>query len=241
VVCCFTCSGRLAAVDKRGEWLAEQGTPQAAANVCWAFATLGVQAPSLLSAVNKRGDWLVNDGTPQNVANMCWAFATLGVRAPLLFAAVEERRQWLAEEGTPQNLANTIANEVTQPLKISNLLSLASTHQDKAYLSILVDSIQNLRDILLQLEDIEQAVGGACSASAFSVLPLIGVFLEVDCGQSRCGLAPPISDSGKAGIREIMTEITNAEEKGLITFRGLHVYQGALQHVRSYQQIAKIR
>jgi D-serine deaminase-like pyridoxal phosphate-dependent protein len=126
-----------------------------------------------------------------------------------------------------------ITNELTQPLKITSLLQLALSYRDKAYFTVLIDSLSNLRDILSQLDDVEQAVGGPCLSSAFSVLPLIGIFLEIDCGQSRCGLAPPTTDSGKTKIKAILSEIVDAEEKGLVTFRGLHVYQGGLQHVRS--------
>jgi hypothetical protein len=67
------------AVDKHGDWLVTEGTPQAVANTVWAFATLGVKASSLFDAVDNRSDWLVKKGNPQNVANTVWAAAVLGL------------------------------------------------------------------------------------------------------------------------------------------------------------------
>jgi hypothetical protein len=58
-----------AAVEKRVEWLVEEGRRRAVAITAWAFATLGVDAPLLFAAVDKRGAWLVMDGTPQFVPN----------------------------------------------------------------------------------------------------------------------------------------------------------------------------
>jgi hypothetical protein len=91
----------------KGEWLVKNGNSQDVANTCWAFATLGVHAPSLFAAVDKNGRWLVETGTQQAVANTCWAFATLGVQAPSLFAAVDKNGWWLVETGTQQAVANT--------------------------------------------------------------------------------------------------------------------------------------
>jgi hypothetical protein len=91
----------------KGEWIVKNGDPQAVANTCWAFATLGVHAPSLFAAVDKRGQRLVENGTPQGLSNVCWAFATLGVHAPSLFNAVDKRGEWLVESAKPQEVANT--------------------------------------------------------------------------------------------------------------------------------------
>jgi hypothetical protein len=85
----------------------ENGKAQHVSNTCWAFATLGIQAPSLFDAVDKSGQWVVKEGTTQAIANICWAFATLGIQAPSLFDAVDKRGQWLVENGTIQNVANT--------------------------------------------------------------------------------------------------------------------------------------
>ena len=86
----------------------EEGNPQAVANVAWALATLGFQAPHLFVEIERRSKWLVMGGTPQEVANTAWACATLGfVEAPNLFAEIEKRSKWLVEEGTPQAVANT--------------------------------------------------------------------------------------------------------------------------------------
>ena len=85
----------------------EQEDPQAVANVAWACATLGYEAPKLFAEIESRSTWLVENGTPQAVANTAWAFATLGCEAPKLFAEIERQSEWLVKEGKPQAVANT--------------------------------------------------------------------------------------------------------------------------------------
>ena len=53
----------------------------------------------------------------------------------------------------------------------------------------------------------------------------IRALVEIDCGQSRCGV-PPASDASL----ELAKAIGSAPA---LDFGGLHVYQGAIQHVRS--------
>ena len=79
-----------------------EGDPQAVANVAWACAKLGFEAPNLFAEIELRSKWLVETGNPQNVANTAWACATLGFEAPNLFAEIELRSKWLVEEGNPQ-------------------------------------------------------------------------------------------------------------------------------------------
>jgi hypothetical protein len=65
----------------RREWLVKEDKPQAVTSTVWAFATPGIEAPSLFAAVDKRGggEWLVKQGAPQAVANTVWAAAILGM------------------------------------------------------------------------------------------------------------------------------------------------------------------
>ena len=71
-------------IEKRSEWLVNEGTPQAVANTAWAFATMSFESPKLFGEIEKRSEWLVNEGDPQAVANTAWAFTTLGFESPKL-------------------------------------------------------------------------------------------------------------------------------------------------------------
>ena len=83
------------------------GNPHDIANVAWACAKLGFEAPNLFAEIELRSKWLVDGGKPQEVANTAWACATLGFEAPNLFAEIELRSKWLVDGGNPQAVANT--------------------------------------------------------------------------------------------------------------------------------------
>jgi hypothetical protein len=112
----------------KGEWIMETGDQQNVANMCWAFATLGIQASSLSSLfaiVDKRGEWLMEKGDPQLVANTCWAFAKLNIKAPSLFDAVDSKGQWLVENAKPQEVANMCWAFATLGVQAPTLLGAA--------------------------------------------------------------------------------------------------------------------
>ena len=101
----------------------KEGNPQAVANVAWACAKLGFEAPNLFAEIERRSEWLVEEGNPQNVANTAWACATLGFEAPNLFAEIERRSKWLVEEGNPQDVANTAWACATLGFEAPNLFA----------------------------------------------------------------------------------------------------------------------
>jgi len=53
----------------------------------------------------------------------------------------------------------------------------------------------------------------------------LGVYIEIECGQDRCGCAPA-SDTA-VGLAQALIA------SDVLSFDGLHVYHGAIQHVRS--------
>jgi len=74
------------------------------------------------------------------------------------------------------------------------------------------------------LVDCAQHVAVLEDASRVHGAPL-GAFVEIECGQDRCG-CPPASDTAVECARAIVAS-------SCLRFDGLHVYHGAIQHVRS--------
>jgi D-serine deaminase-like pyridoxal phosphate-dependent protein len=97
-----------------------------------------------------------------------------------------------------------VTNEVVAPGKIARLAELAS----RATIGVLADDAANVL---------------ALSAAATQAAVTIGVYVEVDVGAHRCGVAP--GEAAAALAREI------AVAPGL-HFRGLHAYHGGAQHLR---------
>lgn len=98
-----------------------------------------------------------------------------------------------------------ISNEVVGAQKVARLARLAR----HGTLSVCVDDVRQV------------AALGAATASAGSSL---GVFIEVDVGQRRCGV------SHIAAARELADEIARFSS---LSLRGIQAYHGAIQHTRS--------
>ena len=85
-------------------------SPQALANLAWAYATAGHPAPELFDALAQVAPRKLRGFTPQHLANLAWAYATAGHAAPALFdaiaAAATTRLRDDADEFNNQNLAN---------------------------------------------------------------------------------------------------------------------------------------
>ena len=54
-----------AEIEHRSKWLVEEGNPQDVANIAWACAKLGFEAPNLFAEIEHRSKWLVEEGSPQ--------------------------------------------------------------------------------------------------------------------------------------------------------------------------------
>ena len=101
-----------------------------------------------------------------------------------------------------------ISNEVIDDAKLARVAALAA----RVRLAIAVDS-------LLGIERLAAAMAGSGAT--------IAVFVEVDVGHGRCGIAP-------AAAGELAQQvIAHAPPEGGLRFAGLQAYHGSAQHVRS--------
>ncbi|MGA2549198.1 MAG: DSD1 family PLP-dependent enzyme [Burkholderiaceae bacterium] len=98
-----------------------------------------------------------------------------------------------------------VTNEVVGAKKLARLVSLAS----QTHLGVLVDAESALREL-----------GASATAKAVS----IDVYIEVDVGAARCGVAP--------GLPAVALAKAMQAYPGL-HFKGLHCYHGLAQHLRS--------
>jgi len=113
-----------------------------------------------------------------------------------------------------------ISNEVIAPTKLIRVAKLA--HQvaaESGQLAITVDSPEGVSRLAMAMND---ARGLRPAAAA-----VIDVFVEIDVGQGRCGVAP-----GQAAVA-LVHEIRKYPS---LRFAGLQAYHGKAQHVRSAQQ-----
>ncbi len=97
-----------------------------------------------------------------------------------------------------------VTNEVVAAPKIARLVDLAS----RATVGVLVDDAANIL---------------ALSAAATQAAVALDVYVEIDVGAHRCGVAP--GELAVALAREIAVAPS-------LRFRGLHAYQGGAQHLR---------
>ena len=98
-----------------------------------------------------------------------------------------------------------VSNEIVGAQKLERLAALAKL----ATIGVCVDDLQNVRDI---------ATAASC------VNAKLDVYVEIDVGTFRCGVAP--GEPAVALAKEI-----NAHKR--LRFAGLHAYHGAAQHQRS--------
>jgi D-serine deaminase-like pyridoxal phosphate-dependent protein len=101
-----------------------------------------------------------------------------------------------------------ITNEIVGRTKLARLAAMAKT----ATVGVLADDVVAIPDI-----------GAAASAAGVS----IAVLVEVDVGANRCGAAP--------GAPAVAIAQAVVRTPGL-TFRGIHAYQGAAQHLRTPEE-----
>jgi D-serine deaminase-like pyridoxal phosphate-dependent protein len=111
-----------------------------------------------------------------------------------------------------------ISNEVVAPAKLARVAQLAlRALAERGRLAIAVDSVAGIQGLAQALEQ----------AKAPRIEPgAIDVFVEIDVGQGRCGVAP--GEQGVALAKEI-------REHPELRFAGLHAYHGRAQHLRSPQ------
>lgn len=111
-----------------------------------------------------------------------------------------------------------ISNEVAAPAKLARVADLAHRlATEGGQLAIAVDSHEGVARLANAMAD-RRRTGEAA---------VIDVFVEVDVGQGRCGVAP-----GRAAV-----ELAQAIRKHpALRFAGLQAYHGKAQHLRSAQE-----
>lgn len=112
-----------------------------------------------------------------------------------------------------------ISNEVIAPHKLARVAALAQhVAAEHGHIAIAVDSLEGVRGLARAMDEARQA-GGAAT--------VIDVFVEIDVGQGRCGVAP-----GHQAL-ELAQEI---RKYPALRFAGLQAYHGKAQHLRSAQE-----
>lgn len=110
-----------------------------------------------------------------------------------------------------------ISNEVTAPAKLARVAALAhAVAAENGQLAIAVDSIEGVRRLADAMNERRQRGPAA----------VIDVFVEIDVGGGRCGVAP-----GRAAV-ELAHEI---RRHPALRFAGLQAYNGRAQHLRTVQ------
>ena len=102
-----------------------------------------------------------------------------------------------------------VSNEVRDPAKIDRLARLPKLGSQ---VIVCVDDIANVAEL---------------SEAASRHGTELGIFIEIDCGAGRCGVT----------TSEAVVEIAKAVRQAPgLTFKGLQAYQGAMQHIDSYEE-----
>lgn len=100
-----------------------------------------------------------------------------------------------------------VTNEVRGPAKIDRLARMPKLG---ATITVCVDDVNNIADL---------------SAAAQKHGTELGIFVEIDCGAGRCGVK----------TAEAVVEIAKAAAAAPnLTFKGIQAYQGAMQHMDSF-------
>lgn len=112
-----------------------------------------------------------------------------------------------------------ISNEVVAPHKLARVAALANRlAAESGRLAIAVDSTEGVGRLAIAMNDARAARLGSA---------VIDVFVEIDVGQGRCGVAP-----GQAALA-LAQEI---RKHPALRFAGLQAYHGKAQHLRGAQQ-----
>ncbi|ATQ56991.1 3-hydroxy-D-aspartate aldolase BhcC [Paracoccus yeei] len=102
-----------------------------------------------------------------------------------------------------------VSNQVRDAAKIDRLAKMPKLG---ATVTVCVDDVANVADL---------------SAAAQKHGTELGVFVEIDCGAGRCGVKTTPE------VLEIARAVAAAPN---LTFKGIQAYQGAMQHIDSYEE-----
>ncbi len=114
-----------------------------------------------------------------------------------------------------------ISNQIVAPTKLARVAALARRLADPVdgapgRLAIAVDSAEGIARL-----------GSAAATALQGTAVTIDVFVEIDVGQGRCGIAP--GDAAVALVRQIAATAH-------LRFAGLQAYHGKAQHLRTAQE-----
>ncbi len=113
-----------------------------------------------------------------------------------------------------------ITNEVIAPAKLARVAALAQRlAAEHGKLAIAVDSVEGVTRLAQAMNEARTAGGGAPV--------VIDVFVELDVGHGRCGVAP--GQPAVALVHEI-------RKHPALRFAGLQAYHGKAQHLRTAQE-----
>lgn len=131
----------------------------------------------------------------------------------------------LADALGDEGLTNLyISNEVIAPAKLARVAALAlRLHRAGGRLAIAVDSPLGVERLAAALEGVV-AKEAALAPGQQAPAPWIDVFVELDIGQGRCGVAEP-ADVGPLAQRIV--------QNPALRFAGIQAYHGGAQHLRS--------
>ncbi|MGV8803737.1 MAG: DSD1 family PLP-dependent enzyme [Polaromonas sp.] len=114
-----------------------------------------------------------------------------------------------------------ISNEVIAPAKLARVAALTQAVAPRGgQIAIAVDSVQGIERLALAMTQARHAAAQGKPASPATV---IDVFIEIDVGQGRCGVAP--------GAPAVALALEIRKHPAL-RFAGLQAYHGGAQHFR---------
>ncbi|MBH2019956.1 MAG: DSD1 family PLP-dependent enzyme [Burkholderiales bacterium] len=117
-----------------------------------------------------------------------------------------------------------ISNQVIAPAKLARVAALTqAVASHGGQIALAVDSLEGVKRLALAMTEARTSARSG-TASAASTATVIDVFVEIDVGQGRCGVAP-----GEAAV----TLALEIRKHPALRFAGLQAYHGKAQHLRS--------
>jgi D-serine deaminase-like pyridoxal phosphate-dependent protein len=120
-----------------------------------------------------------------------------------------------------------ISNEVIDPAKLARVAALAlRLHQAGGRLAIAVDSTLGVARLVSAMNAVSavEALKALAAPGAPYTAGLMDVFVELDVGQGRCGVAQPA---------EVVPLAQAVASQPTLRFAGIQAYHGGAQHLRS--------
>lgn len=152
---------------------------------------------------------------PHAKMHKCSAIARLQVQAGAVGVCVQKTAE--AEAMAAGGVRDIyISNEVIAPQKLARVAQLAHRLADEGgQLAIAVDSREGVERLAHAMNEARRDAGRSA---------VIDVFIEIDVGHGRCGVAPG---------RPAVALVHEIRKNPALRFAGLQAYHGRAQHIRS--------